>query len=493
MGRNECYLVDNNWDDYGFQTKATLVYFDEAGKRFEIGPVKILQAGMTGGAVPLPQSPFEQLPDDYCSLGQNQSYYESVTEINYDERVSLLSSLKDVIWDNARYAAFEKEKGFGTSLMREVASTSIQKFRDIVSQQTQLTRYHFVYTFPDAKRTEMDFRVVPNADPPTNIHVIIGRNGVGKTYLLTAISTLLRDGCSELNFGEFGRLEFRNEQQISRSSASDEFANLITVAFSAFDDFEPPSPQAGTKTGISYSYLGLRRSKPSKGERAAPKDPSDLCDEFVASTLTCIRSSRRSRWVAAMEALETDPVFANIQMTQLIQHDVGDVKSKAAELFNKSSSGHKIVLLTITRLVELVSERTLILIDEPEAHLHPPLAASFIRALSDLLVNRNGVAVLATHSPVMLQEVPKDCVWMLYREKRSVGAERPQVETFAENFGVLTREVFRLEVTSSGYHAKIAAVAAECTNIEQVVSRFGGHLGAEGRAIARSLLARNKR
>jgi predicted ATP-dependent endonuclease of OLD family len=75
--------------------------------------------------------------------------------------------------------------------------------------------------------------------------------------------------------------------------------------------------------------------------------------------------------------------------------------------FNTLSSGHKIVLLTMTRLVELVEQRTLVLIDEPEAHLHPPLLSSFVRALSALLKRRNAVAIIATHSPVVLQETPR--------------------------------------------------------------------------------------
>jgi predicted ATP-dependent endonuclease of OLD family len=67
----------------------------------------------------------------------------------------------------------------------------------------------------------------------------------------------------------------------------------------------------------------------------------------------------------------------------------------------------------VTRLVESVEERTLVLLDEPESHLHPPLLSAFVRALSDLLVNRNGAAIIATHSPVVLQEVPRECVWRL--------------------------------------------------------------------------------
>ena len=56
------------------------------------------------------------------------------------------------------------------------------------------------------------------------------------------------------------------------------------------------------------------------------------------------------------------------------------------KIFNGLSSGHKIVLLTITKLVEMVSEKTLVILDEPELHLHPPLLSSFIRSLSHLLI-----------------------------------------------------------------------------------------------------------
>jgi predicted ATP-dependent endonuclease of OLD family len=104
----------------------------------------------------------------------------------------------------------------------------------------------------------------------------------------------------------------------------------------------------------------------------------------------------------------------------------------------------------MTHLAEQVDERTLVPIDEPETHLHPPLLSAFIRALSDLLVDRNGVAIIATHLPVVLQEVPRTCVWKLRRSGSLLTAAPPEIETFGENVGVLTREAFGLEVTRSG-------------------------------------------
>lgn len=188
--------------------------------------------------------------------------------------------------------------------------------------------------------------------------------------------------------------------------------------------------------------------------------------------------------------LESDPIFAEKEVASLAVEAVDEevLKTRARDLYRELSSGHKIVLLTVTRLVESVNERTLVLLDEPESHLHPPLLSAFIRALSDLLVNRNGVAIIATHSPVILQEVPRKCVWRLRRAGDSVAAERPDIETFGENVGTLTSEVFGLEVTNSGFHRLVAEAAAGQANYREVLEAFGGQLGSEARALLQALV-----
>ncbi|MCZ7679708.1 MAG: ATP-binding protein [Sandaracinaceae bacterium] len=147
----------------------------------------------------------------------------------------------------------------------------------------------------------------------------------------------------------------------------------------------------------------------------------------------------------------------------------------------------------MSRLVETVEEKTLVLFDEPEAHLHPPLLSALVRALSDLLVDRNGVAVIATHSPVILQEVPRKCVWKMRRSGHAVVVERPEIETFGENVGVLTRDVFGLEVTSSGFHRLLDEQIAADRKFDDIVQIFGGELGSEARAIARARMAAQAR
>src|SRR5690606_17750638 len=123
-----------------------------------------------------------------------------------------------------------------------------------------------------------------------------------------------------------------------------------------------------------------------------PKSLDDLRQEFVDSAGMIRKHKRAARWRRALELLESDPLFSEAEIAELGDVEKAGPSAGAGRRFDRLSSGHKIVLLIITRLVEVLEERTLLLLDEPEAHLHPPLLSAFMRALSDLMQSRNGVA-----------------------------------------------------------------------------------------------------
>ena len=270
------------------------------------------------------------------------------------------------------------------------------------------------------------------------------------------------------------------------------FANLVSVTFSAFDPFGPLPTRQDKSSGVQYAYIGLRcTGLREDGKPHPPRTPDQLSSVFGRSVWLCRQGARVSRWRRALEMLEADPIFKDAEVASLADQDLPEkeFRARARSLFGKLSSGHKIVLLTTTCLVETVEERTLVLLDEPEAHLHPPLLSAFVRALSDLLINRNGVGIRATHSPVVLQEVPKSCVWKVRRTNARVEADRPEIETFGENVGILTREIFGLEVTDSGFHRMLRDAVAKGDDYDDVVGRFDGELGGEAKAIIRALIA----
>ncbi|WP_425580352.1 hypothetical protein [Streptomyces polychromogenes] len=67
------------------------------------------------------------------------------------------------------------------------------------------------------------------------------------------------------------------------------------------------------------------------------------------------------------------------------------------------------------------------------------MLAALTNALSNLLADRNGMAVVATHSPVVLQEVPTSCVHALERHGDELTARRPDLKTYGESVGELRR------------------------------------------------------
>ena len=68
-------------------------------------------------------------------------------------------------------------------------------------------------------------------------------------------------------------------------------------------------------------------------------------------------------------------------------------------------------------------------------------------------------------------------------------SDRPTNETFGENVGVLTREVFGLEVSKSGFHEVLKNAVDEGISFEQIKTQFSNQLGFEAQAVLRVLVA----
>jgi len=494
-------LITDNWDDwFKFSTMYVLYYYDADGERHRIGEVKIGQFGLTSDQrrAAIPNS-FDALGENFFSLGQDDTYYENLNDLGANVSQKILSGLRDVALDEELFEQALEEEVMGVSLLRSVTRSSVRgQFRRLASGGARLTSYAFSYAPPRHRNAKTEpaiftFKVEPDSNPPTNIHVLIGRNGVGKTYNLNLMTRALVNESGEADIGVFKNDDNPFEEFQDLPDAV--FEHIVSVTFSAFDPFEPLPVKQNRSAGVRYQYVGLKHTTPTaEGKARPPKTPSSLGREFGASVrLIGGQNAKLDRWRNALAVLEADPIFKEANIASLADgaadSDENEVREAASKTFSNLSSGHKIVLLIITRLVEIVEERTLVLLDEPEAHLHPPLLSALVRALSNLLTDRNGVAIVATHSPVVLQEVPSKCVWKIRRSGREVVIERPDLQTFGENVGILTREVFGLEVTDSGFHQMLAQAVAADNDYDNVVDSFDEQLGAEARAIVRGMLA----
>jgi predicted ATPase len=501
-------LVTDGWDDwFQFSTMYNVIYADENGETTRIGEVKIGQFSMEKDQRrPSIPSDFETLDERFFSIGQDDSYYQNLTDIGDSFRVEFLLALRDLSTDEELFKRALEEKVTGVSLLRYVSEQTVRgQFRRMAKGQARLTPFYFSFTPPKQFRTsevpKYTFDIVPESFPPTNVHVIIGRNGVGKTHTINNLTNAIIKANEKNSEGEYGLVEWREPEGLEDEDNS--FSHVISVAFSAFDPFEPATLPINKTEKVRYQYIGLKHTtKDANGDVRPPKSPDDLAADFGKSVQAILaQPARRERWRQSIKSLESDVLFQRASVWQLaeIYDDYlermerktasTEFRKEARRLFVKLSSGHKIVLLTISRLVETLEERSLVLMDEPEAHLHPPLLSALIRAISELLYDRNGVAIIATHSPVILQEVPRTCVWRIRRTGRITKASRPDRETFGENVGALTHEIFGLEVTASGFHNLLTSAIEQGLTYEEVLLRFNHQLGDEARTIVRSLIA----
>ena len=110
-------LVRDNWDDYGFKTSYTL-HSKSAGGETLIGSVKIMKIAEGANHAQEVTESFDQLSDDFISVGNSLDYYERLTELNDVLRERVLRALQDAVFLPERIDRFREEPAWSTSLFR---------------------------------------------------------------------------------------------------------------------------------------------------------------------------------------------------------------------------------------------------------------------------------------------------------------------------------------------------------------------------------------
>ncbi|MFG3542072.1 AAA family ATPase [Streptomyces clavifer] len=471
------YLVTDSWNDYGFLTLFDLHVRISQGEPLRIGYVRIAHDSMELSGVPrtaaLLSPRFHSLERGFFSLAQEDDYYENLRTLlppgMYDE---ILRALNDVAYDRGLSERVEQLNVFRQSLLRDHGVRELRRKQDIAQGRRQrIVPFKWTYTPPQGglhQPHKFEFATKPGSLPGTNLHALIGRNGVGKSRLLHSIAEEATAGRITVESGSGGE--------------DDSFTACVVVSFSPFDQLYKPPPTAV----MNFDYVGLRDQ-----HTGLLKPDQERMQEFIKSFKTARIGDRGKRWRKAISTLNYAASGFLDGHADLIDSMVREGNDRQlfeamGAVFNGLSSGHKVALLMVTRLIEIVGERTLVLIDEPETHLHPPLLSALTQALSDLVTDRNGMALVATHSPVVLQEIPASCVWEMHRNGDELTAHRPGLETYGESVGELTHDAFGLEATSSGFHATIAREVEAGGSFEDITARFSG-LGSEARALLRAM------
>jgi hypothetical protein len=469
-------LRRDSWDDFRFKTSFQVEVVRQVGDPVHLGLVKILRAGQLTGLTPFEANEFEALGDDYCSLGQDIEYYEKLAALADEERVVFLRSIRDAATDTEIAATFESEEGWGTSLLRfgqaEHTLASASSLFDGTAPSEGVVSFTHRSRDLDA---EICFDFDDSNALPGRCKVLIGYNGVGKTRLLADLAR----GTSKV--GQSPELHGETESL---------FSAVVAVSYSAFDTFElPPSAgptnnargdtdYASTTTYFGYTYCGLRRLE--NGQASSQlKSIHELTVELSSAFRTaCTRDSNALS--QALGDLELDPSFGRSGLRLSEWVEVGELPYEKLAML---SAGQKIVINIVVQLAAHLRKRSLVLIDEPETHLHPSLLAALLRGTQRLLDGFDSFAIIATHSPVVLQEVPAKDVQVIERFGTIVRAASPQLETFGAGLGELTHEAFGLDNSVSDYRTVIRELAKKLS-LDELEELFPLGLSSQARALA---------
>jgi predicted ATPase len=305
------------------------------------------------------------------------------------------------------------------------------------------------------------------------MHTVIGYNGVGKTRLLASLGMILATVADERGSDEFvtqyGRL-------VGEFPA---IAAVLSISYSAFDTFVIPRAR-GPLLERSYRYCGLR-SVGSVEDVAAQlelKGIDAIQEDFHKAREAAVRKLRESELEQIFNPLLREPSFA-------MAGDLPDLTATRAtwrSALRRFSTGHTIVLTILVNLCAYLERRSLVLLDEPEMHLHPPLVAALLSSVHVALSVFDSFAIAATHSPVVAQEVPSSHVLLLRRAGTASTVEAPEVETFGENIGLLTSRIFHLDNSRSDFRGVLQDLARK-HEVAEIDELFPHGLSSQARVV----------
>jgi predicted ATP-dependent endonuclease of OLD family len=233
---------------------------------------------------------------------------------------------------------------------------------------------------------------------------------------------------------------------------------VVAISFSAFDEFERPTQLQGEK--FKYSYCGLQH------HRGRLKSKEDLLEELKGTLIELPKEKR--------DLLKN--FLANLVRVDNLNTFI-DEPEKNENLYERLSAGQRLALNCVFHILAKIEPRTLILFDEPELHLHPQLLTGLLNSLSEILESQDSFAIIATHSPLVIQQLPMECVHVVRRDRMTPMVLKPTFQTFGESLSELTKFVFASTEADRDYRTVLDRMYLKANkNVDLVKSIFGDKL-----------------
>ena len=486
-------VEENDWNDYYYYTSYHLHVTrkrnqNDIGARY-LGYIQIMKLGQTVNEWNIlrkalnGKETFERLPKDFFSITFSIDVFKGLAQyLSIKEREEFIESFRLILKeDDPYYAQVKDDDCFQISLLRggSMDSYFLLHGRELLLRSGilyNLREKQITVTYANSKTpVTLDFSMVKDdasALVPNGIVAFIGKNGSGKSMALYKLAALLY-----ASPGDRDRY-LKNMGTIKPTDLG--ISQLMIFSYTPFDNFILPGENVWADLRLwakniedrrgRFIFCGLRDVKKEAefileqkqdergdGDNIRLKDvllksPAALASEsFAAYQKIKEEETKKADWERCVEMMRKsqEELFELAQELESSAWLEGEIEWN--QQFQNLSTGHKFFFHAMLHIIAYCEDNAMLLFDEPENHLQAPLLSFMLAEIREILVKRKSVLLIATHSPIILQETLANNVRIVRRRGDEVRFDKPAIETFGESFGAISSEVFDLTTDRVGY------------------------------------------
>ena len=317
-------LVQDNWDDYGYKTTFHVTLHMSADESYDLGSIKIIEAGRTSGYTEMPRQPFAELPPVMLrwvqtsiimrrSTSSGETSSSPIFEVFEMSRLTMRSRPASKTAKPIGFRCYALAAPSGRLLTPQRllrAPTLPTKRRSAgfrVKFKTQVARRSNAFTI------DFDFR--RRGRLPNRINALIGYNGTGKTRLLSNLAIVAS------GYGYGSKEDVLDDAAGRFVGTAPPFKTVVVVSYSAFDTFVIPGRTEEEKERLQergeifgYVYCGLRERSDDdapNGEQAYRlRTPAEIEAEFLSALGARPRSRPLGEPAGGLEAAPARPIVS---------------------------------------------------------------------------------------------------------------------------------------------------------------------------------------
>lgn len=351
-------------------------------------------------------------------------------------------------------------------------------------------------------------------------HALIGRNGTGKSRLLRELIICLGQNATKSDTELFLKNGKAASTNVVTFPEQTRFNRVLVLTWDSHSQLPD-----GVRMDAPFEYLHFQMSAPPDGAPSNELDVSvtnsdrltplllqmlrepfgenddpwknlretlkpifDLNDIAVASLS---ESGTQTEWVTVGKLRRGSEQTKLTALGRVIE-DINPAMLSADNLPIALSSGERMFLNFGIRCVARMIKGSLVILDEPETHLHPNLISDFMRVLAKLLEVNKSIALIATHSPFVVRELPSRCVHVFsIDEDTNPSINSAYLRTLGASIDRLSIDIFG-DAESEQLNLELAkSIANSDRSFDDILAEFGQELSSEMLSLVRELMTKD--